>query len=182
MRESLRIEHDSPPYCGRVDVHVTGSLDKEAVWLRMVTMEIEYVSSVCTYSHHTQTHTTHSHHTHTHHTLTPHTQMLKEVYPELLTSPQFSEVFIPLGPEWTNHEVDGDFELSNSPSIGDVTSPVATNESPSPSQQSVNSSWEILSKHSTTSTRLSLVQDASSPQYYLVPLWECLQVGQSKQV
>ena len=38
-------------------------------------------------------------------------------------------------------------------------------------------SWEVLSKYSTTSNRLSIQQDQSDPHYNLVPLWECLQVN-----
>jgi len=37
-------------------------------------------------------------------------------------------------------------------------------------------SWEVVSKYSTTSNRLSILQDQSDPDYDLVPLWECLQV------
>lgn len=37
-------------------------------------------------------------------------------------------------------------------------------------------SWEVLSRYSTTSNRLSILQDQSDPEYDLVPLWECLQV------
>lgn len=36
-------------------------------------------------------------------------------------------------------------------------------------------SWEVVSKYSTTSNRLSILQDLSDPDYDLVPLWECLQ-------
>lgn len=38
-------------------------------------------------------------------------------------------------------------------------------------------SWEVLSKLSTTSHRLSIQQDLSDPNHKLVPLWECLQVS-----
>lgn len=41
-------------------------------------------------------------------------------------------------------------------------------------QQSETSSWEVLQHSSSTSTRLSMIQDFSS-NYFLVPLWECLQ-------
>lgn len=37
-------------------------------------------------------------------------------------------------------------------------------------------SWEVVSKYSSTSNRLSILQDQSDPDYDLVPLWECLQV------
>ncbi len=40
-------------------------------------------------------------------------------------------------------------------------------------------SWEVVSRYSTTSNRLSILQDSSNPQYNLVPLWECLQVSPS---
>ena len=38
-------------------------------------------------------------------------------------------------------------------------------------------SWEVLSRYSTTSHRLSIQQDLSDPHHTLVPLWECLQVS-----
>lgn len=40
-------------------------------------------------------------------------------------------------------------------------------------------SWEMVSKYSNTSNRLSIQQDQCDPEYSLVPLWECLQVSPS---
>ena len=113
-------------------------------------------------------------------------QLLEHVYPALLDAdqtPQQVEIFVPLNSEWTSSD---DTDL-----LIDEEAPVQTNGNPgqrnvsflsaqsaiagSPfEQQSDNSSWEILSKQSTTSARLSMIQDCSS-SYCLVPLWECIQ-------
>ena len=55
---------------------------------------------------------------------------------------------------------------------GMSSSPVKCNEPLHVSE----ASWEVLSKFSTTSHRLSIQQDLSDPHHKLVPLWECLQV------
>lgn len=46
--------------------------------------------------------------------------------------------------------------------------------SPAASSTSDHSSWEVLSRHSTTSNRLSVIPDMSSRRS-VVPLWECIQ-------
>lgn len=57
-----------------------------------------------------------------------------------------------------------------------MSSPVETTPPSGRSALLSDYSWEIVSKYSTTSNRLSILQDQSDPNYDLVPLWECLQV------
>ena len=114
------------------------------------------------------------------------------MFPALLDSEQSGqhvEVFIPLGSEWPSRS-DGAEESSQgedgSRLAGDELAAVASGNtlhplvvkssdlSCSPSQVSETSSWEIIARESTTSTRLSVIPDAVSSDY-LVPLWECLQ-------
>jgi len=49
-------------------------------------------------------------------------------------------------------------------------------DSDQPGGKNPESSWEVLSRLSSTSHRLSIRQDQSNPCSKLVPLWECLQV------
>ena len=71
----------------------------------------------------------------------------------------------------------GALSTSQKPSpVVDLLSPQSTS-TPQPhrlSEQQEASSWEVLHHSSSTSTRLSMIQDSSS-SYFLVPLWECLQ-------
>jgi hypothetical protein len=69
-------------------------------------------------------------------------------------------------------------EGSHSPLL-DVTPPCGRSPPLSSSRGAMLSehSWEVISKYSSTSNRLSILQDQSDPDYDLVPLWECLQVG-----
>lgn len=127
-------------------------------------------------------------------------QLLKVDHPSLLDSQRCVEVCVPLtlsGSGMTEETSDpSDLELSNDPpptmlpisdsshSTNDATAsnhqPTAnqqtTGETPSLSKHGSDQSWEVLSKHSTTSTRLTMRQDGSSPDHQLIPLWECLQV------
>ena len=57
-----------------------------------------------------------------------------------------------------------------------MSSPVETTPTSGRSALLSDYSWEVVSKYSTTSNRLSILQDQSDPNYDLVPLWECLQV------
>lgn len=68
-------------------------------------------------------------------------------------------------------------DVVNSPRRPNDTSR-SSGKSSDPQQMSKLSeaSWEVLSKFSSTSHRLSIRQDLSDPHHKLVPLWECLQV------
>lgn len=64
-------------------------------------------------------------------------------------------------------------------SDGISVTPLVTTPSPSLATRAAklsDHSWEVVSKYSTTSNRLSILQDQSDPDYNLIPLWECLQV------
>ena len=49
VREGKAVGPDSSPHCGRVDVLVDASVEREAVWLRLVNTEIDQVSLRHTY-------------------------------------------------------------------------------------------------------------------------------------
>lgn len=78
--------------------------------------------------------------------------------PTSLTSPTVNDV---VDPSWRPN--------GTSCSPGKGTDPVQVSKVS-------EASWEVLSKFSTTSHRLSIQQDLSDPHLKLVPLWECLQV------
>lgn len=44
VSEGKQVAGESLPYCGRIDISMQAELKKEAVWLRLVTQEIDYVS------------------------------------------------------------------------------------------------------------------------------------------
>ena len=75
------------------------------------------------------------------------------------------------------HQPNGALNTSQKPSpVVDLLSPQSTStpQLHHLSEQHEASSWEVLHHSSSTSTRLSMIQDSSS-SYFFVPLWECLQ-------
>lgn len=73
----------------------------------------------------------------------------------------------------TQLQLNGNLSQSLKP-VADLLSPQNTLHNSLSEQQSEASSWEVIHHSPSTSTRLSLIQDFSS-NYFLVPMWECLQ-------
>lgn len=102
-------------------------------------------------------------------------QLIPQEYSTLLDPPQQVESFFPLRPDTVSlSSTEETRDISCAPPLPNCGS--LPTGSPPLSQMSDHSEWEVISKHSTTSTRLSMRVDLVSPQTHLIPLWECLQV------
>ncbi len=103
-------------------------------------------------------------------------QLIPQEYPTLLEPPHQVDSFFPLRPEAISgsSSTEETRDVACAPPLPNCGSLPAG--SPSLSQMSDNSEWEVISKQSTTSTRLSMRVELGSPQTHLVALWDCLQV------
>ncbi len=51
VREGKAVGPDTSPHCGRVDILLNAPLEREALWLRLVSTEIDQVPSFILYMH-----------------------------------------------------------------------------------------------------------------------------------
>lgn len=93
-----------------------------------------------------------------------------------LTSPLQIPSDLASPPQRTNDVISPPRRLSDLMRSPQMSSSSGKGSDPRHVSKLSETSWEVLSKFSSTSHRLSIQQDLSDPQHNLVPLWECLQV------